>query len=203
MRRSNRFPLFQQVTPREMAVVRGMLARGVNTPAAHGVGRYFDAVGALGLCRTEARYEGQVAMEWNLVADPDEDGRYGFAIGAGPGPSELDLRPAIRALAGELMNGVAPAVVSARFHNTLAAATVGLIEMARRRCGDLPVVLTGGVFQNALLVERVLREAGPGVRVLRHAAVPPGDGGLALGQAVVASAVVQSGRREVEEDVCA
>jgi hydrogenase maturation protein HypF len=59
------------------------------------------------------------------------------------------------------------------------------------------------VFQNALLVERVTRAAGPGARVLRHAAVPPGDGGLALGQAVIASAVVSSGRREVEEDVCA
>ena len=93
--------------------------------------------------------------------------------------------------------------MSARFHNTLAAATVELIGMARRRCGELPVVLTGGVFQNALLVERVLRAAGPGVRVLCHAVVPPGDGGLALGQAAIASAVVQSGRREVEETICA
>ena len=200
---TDRFPLFSLVGAREMAVVRGMLAGGVNTADARGVGRYFDAVGALGLGRTEARYEGQVAMEWNLAADPDEDGRYEFAMGAGPGPSEVDLRPAIRALASDVMRGASAGVVSARFHNTLAAATVELIGMARRRAGDLPVVLTGGVFQNALLVERVIQAAGPGVRVLRHAAVPPGDGGLALGQAVVASAVVQAGRLEVEENVCA
>jgi hydrogenase maturation protein HypF len=106
-------------------------------------------------------------------------------------------------LTGELLAGVSAAVVSARFHNTLAAATVELIEIARRRFGDLPSVLTGGVFQNALLVERVIREAGPAMRVLRHALVPPGDGGLALGQAVIASAVVQAGRREAVEDVCA
>ncbi|HSP92870.1 MAG TPA: carbamoyltransferase HypF [Vicinamibacterales bacterium] len=199
----DRFPLFGRVGARELATVRGMLAGGVNTPAAHGAGRYFDAVGALGLGRLEARYEGQVAMEWNLVADPDEDGHYAFAIGGGPGLTELDLRPAIRALAGELTTGAPPEIVSARFHNTLAAATVELIGLARRRSGDLPIVLTGGVFQNALLVERVMRAAGPGARVLRHAAVPPGDGGLALGQAVIASAVVQSGRRKVEEDVCA
>ena len=199
----DRFPLFGRVGARELATVRGMLAGGVNTPAAHGAGRYFDAVGALGLGRLEARYEGQVAMEWNLVADPDEDGHYAFVIGGGPGLTELDLRPAIRALAGELTTGAPPEIVSARFHNTLAAATVELIGLARRRSGDLPIVLTGGVFQNALLVERVMRAAGPGARVLRHAAVPPGDGGLALGQAVIASAVVQSGRREVEEDVCA
>jgi len=198
-----RFLLFQQVQPRELAVVRAMLAGGVNTATAHGVGRYFDAVGALALAKTESRYEGQVAMEWNLAADPDEDGRYAFAVAGGPGPHELDLRPAIRTLAGELLAGVPRGTVSARFHNTLAAATMALVDIATRRSGDLPVVLTGGVFQNALLVERVVREAGTRVRVLRHASVPPGDGGLALGQAVVASAVVRAGRREVVEDVCA
>ena len=106
-------------------------------------------------------------------------------------------------LTGELLAGVSPGVVSARFHNTLAAATVELVELARRRFGDLPAVLTGGVFQNALLVERVIREAGPAVRLVRHAQVPAGDGGLALGQAVIASAVVEAGRREAVEDVCA
>ena len=65
------------------------------------------------------------------------------------------------------------------------------------------MVLTGGVFQNALLVERVIREAGARARVYRHAAVPPGDGGLALGQAVVADALVRAGRTEAVEDVCA
>jgi hydrogenase maturation protein HypF len=199
----DRFALFGRVPPRHVAVVRAMLAHGVNTPAAHGVGRYFDAVGALALGKTESRFEGQVALEWNLAADPDEDGRYRFVVAGGPGPQELDLRPAIRMLTGELLAGVSPGVVSARFHNTLAAATVELIEIARRRFGDLPAVLTGGVFQNALLVERVIREAGPAVRVLRHALVPPGDGGLALGQAVIASAVIEAGRREAVEDVCA
>ena len=199
----DRFPLFRTSGPRDVAVVRQMLAAGVNTLVAHGVGRYFDAVGALGLGRPESRYEGQVAMEWNLVADPDEDGRYGFAFSGRPGLCELDLRRATRALAGELMTGVAPAVVSARFHNTLAAATVELIEMARRAVGRSAGRADRRVFQNARLVERVIRAAGAGITVLLHAAVPPGDGGLALGQAVVASAVVHAGGREVVEDVCA
>jgi len=199
----DRFALFSELPPRDLAVVRAMLAGEVNTVPAHGVGRYFDAIGALALGKTESRYEGQVALEWNLAADPDEDGRYAFAVAGGRGPRELDLRPAIRALAGELMTGVSAAVVSARFHNTLAAATAELVAIARRRFGNLPAVLTGGVFQNALLVERVIREAGAGVRVVRHALVPPGDGGLALGQAVIASAVVAAGRRAAVEDVCA
>jgi hydrogenase maturation protein HypF len=195
--------LFNRVGPKDIAVVRRMLSAGVNTTAAHGVGRYFDAVGALGLGRVESRHEGQVALEWNLAADPNEDGGYPFAVGEGSHGCELDLRPAVRVLAAELTGGVSPGAVSARFHNTLAAATAELIELARRQAGDVPVVLSGGVFQNAMLVDRVSRAVRPGVPVLRHGTVPPGDGGLALGQAVIASAVVRAGRREVLEEVCA
>jgi hydrogenase maturation protein HypF len=198
-----RFPLFARVPAHHIAVVRQMLDRGVNSVAAHGVGRYFDAVGALGLGRTESRHEGQVALEWNLAADSAEDGTYAFTVGGSPELGELDFRPAIRALAGELLDGVSPSVVSARFHNTIAAATVEAVRIALGKVGRLPVVLTGGVFQNALLVERVLRAAGPGMPCVRHATVPPGDGGIALGQAVVANAVVQSGRQVVMEGLCA
>jgi hydrogenase maturation protein HypF len=198
----DRFPVFAHVPAQHITVVRQMLDRGVNSVAAHGVGRYFDAVGALGLGRIESRHEGQVALEWNLVADSAEDGTYTFAVGGSPELAELDFRPAIRALAGELLDGVSPSVVSARFHNTIAAATVEAVRIAIGKVGRLPVVLTGGVFQNALLVERVLRAAAPGMQFVRHAAVPPGDGGIALGQAVVANAVVQSGSQVVSEGPC-
>jgi len=198
-----RLPLFAGVSPGDVAIVQQMLAAHVNTVPAHGVGRYFDAVGALGLGRAESRYEGQTALEWNLVADPGEDGIYAFEIGGGPALEEIDLRPAVRAIVLELIDGVLPSVVSSRFHNTLAAATAEVLARARRRVGPLPVVLTGGVFQNALLTERVLRAIGPGVPVFRHSMVPPGDGGLALGQAVIASAVRQAGRDAVVEEPCA
>jgi hydrogenase maturation protein HypF len=198
-----RFPLFARVPAQHITVVRQMLDRGVNSVPAHGVGRYFDAVGALGLGRTESRHEGQVALEWNLAADSAEDGTYAFTVGGSPELAELDFRPAIRALAGELLEGVSPLVVSARFHNTIAAATVEAVRIAIGKVGRLPVVLTGGVFQNALLVERVLRAAAPGIQFVRHATVPPGDGGIALGQAVIANAVVQSGSQEVSEGLCA
>jgi hydrogenase maturation protein HypF len=191
------------VPAQHITVVRQMLDRGVNSVSAHGVGRYFDAVGALGLGRTESRHEGQVALEWNLAADSAEDGTYAFAVGGSPELAELDFRPAIRAVAGELLEGVSPSAVSARFHNTIAAATVEAVRIAIGKVGRLPVVLTGGVFQNALLVERVLRAGDAGMQFVRHATVPPGDGGVALGQAVVANAVVQSGRQVVMEGLCA
>jgi hydrogenase maturation protein HypF len=109
--------------------------------------------------------------------------------------AEVDLRPALRSAIEHHFSGVLPGAISGRFHNTLAKATATLIERAFQRAGRLPVVLTGGCFQNALLAERTLEqiERIAGVRVLLHRRVPPGDGGLALGQAVVAGALTASG----------
>ena len=198
-----RLPLFRHVPPAEITVVRQMIAGRVNTTAAHGVGRYFDAVGALVLGRTLSRYEGQVALEWNLVADPADEARYEFAVSRWGALLEVDLRPAIRAIVSDTLAGRSPAAISARFHNTLAAATADLVRTAIERHGRLPVVLSGGCFQNARLAEGVVGELGPNVHVVLHASVPPGDGGLALGQAVVANAVVQSGSQIVSEGLCA
>jgi hydrogenase maturation protein HypF len=80
-------------------------------------------------------------------------------------------------------------VVSARFHNTLAASAAAMVAEGARRHGPLPVVLTGGCFQNERLVEGVRRRLEPVHEVWQHGEVPPGDGGLALGQALVADAV--------------
>ncbi len=178
--------LFQRVSSAEVALVRRMIAQRLNAPLAHGAGRYFDALAALGLAAPHARFEGQLAMAWECVADPLEEGRYPFVI-EGEAPLAVDLRPLVRESVRELIAKTSPAVVSARFHNTLVVATAELIRIILRRTGPLPVVLTGGCFQNARLAESLLRELrGP---VHLHRQVPPGDGGLALGQAVVADAM--------------
>jgi hydrogenase maturation protein HypF len=174
-------------------VVRTMIARRLNSPLAHGVGRLFDAVGGLVLRRERASYEGQVALEWNLAADAAETRRYGFAIDEGASPWELDVRPMVRELVADLAVGESAAALSGRFHNTLAIATAELLRAARRRVGRLPVVLSGGCFQNALLTEKLLGELQPDFEVYLHGEVPPGDGGIALGQAVVADAVLRGG----------
>ncbi|MEK6630000.1 MAG: carbamoyltransferase HypF, partial [Acidobacteriota bacterium] len=199
----DRLPVFGRVPKAELTIVRQMLDTNLNTVQAHGVGRYFDAMGAIGLRRPISRYEGQIALEWNLTADPADDGRYAFGLDDQSGRVEIDLRPAVRAMVGDLIGGQAASGVSARFHNTLALATAEVVRMQRIRHGPVPVVLTGGCFQNARLAESVVRELGPGVQVLLHESVPPGDGGLALGQAVVANAIVQSGSQVVTEELCA
>jgi hydrogenase maturation protein HypF len=183
--------LFEGSPAGRVAFVRRMIAAGLQSPLARGVGRYFDALGALGLGRAESRFEGQIATEWNHVADPGERRLYSFSLNQDLTPWEVDLRPLVRGAATDLLAGRSPATVSARFHNTLAAVAEEVARAAAEELGGFPVGLTGGCFQNPLLTERVLERLAPGFPVLRHREVPPGDGGLALGQALVADAAVR------------
>jgi hydrogenase maturation protein HypF len=187
--------LFAGVPPPDVTVVREMLATHVRTPLTHGAGRYFDAIGSLVLRRPRASYEGQIALEWDGVADPYESARYGYELQRTCSPWVIDLRQMVRDVVADLRGGVAAPVISARFHNTLAAATAAAVRMAADVYGDLPVVLTGGCFQNARLAETVAAALASRLSVHLHREVPPGDGGLALGQAVVAAAIVSGSSR--------
>jgi hydrogenase maturation protein HypF len=188
----DRLPLFRAVPPGRIATVRRMIAARVATPLASGMGRYFDGLGALGLGRALSTYEGQVALEWNLAADPAVHDAYPFALDTASRPWTADLRPTVRRAIDDLLAGRAPALVSARFHNTIADATTQIVRLALAEISRLPVVLTGGCFQNARLAEGILARLAPAARVFTHSTVPPGDGGISLGQAVVAAA--QEGR---------
>jgi hydrogenase maturation protein HypF len=187
-------PLFAALTPERLRLVRQMLERGVNTTPAHGVGRLFDAVGALALARPVSHYEGEVALRWNLLARPTERAPYPFALGGASGSLEIDWRPLVRALTADLLGGVALECVSGRFHETLAVAAETVVREAAQRVGRHAVVLTGGCFQNALLAARVAARLAPDFTVLCHSEVPPGDGGLALGQVLVADAIARERR---------
>jgi len=170
-----------------LATLDTMIARGLNSPRASSAGRLFDAVAAaLGLCREQAGYEGQAAIELEAIAAPEM---------AATGPdypirfidAEIQWAPLWRALLDDLQSGVAPATIAARFHHSVARA---VCETAIHLCSVHhinTVVLSGGVFQNRLLLEGCagrLRDVG--LRVLSPRQTPANDGGLALGQAVVA-----------------
>ncbi len=184
--------LFSGIEPRRIATVRRMIAHRLNAPLAHGAGRWFDALGALALARPNAAYEGQIPLEWSARADPVERGRYPVVIDRAVEPWQLDLRPVVWALVADVMCGRTVGVTSARFHNTLVLAAVELARAAASLDGRMPVVLAGGCFQNARLVAGVERAlAGAGFVVYRGREVPPGDGGLAFGQALVADAIAR------------
>jgi hydrogenase maturation protein HypF len=186
-------PLFAGLPPAEVEVVRRMLAARLNSPLAHGAGRAFDAAAALVLARPAASHEGELALALDGALDEAEPGRYPFELDRSGAVTQLDLRPLWRALVADLRKGTGAGAISTRFHAALAAAGSELVRQAATRTGHLPVVLTGGCFQNAFLSERISTELSGSFTVYRHGHVPPGDGGLALGQALVADAVARRG----------
>jgi len=183
-----KLPLLQRLSSEEQQTFGQMLERGLNSPLTSSCGRLFDAVAALCGLRDSVSYEGQAALELEQVASEGEKGAYPFALLDGD-PFIVDWRPLLQALCGDLLGGGDAAQISARFHNTMAAIVVAGCQRCAELSGVRTVALSGGVFQNALLVETVLpllRDAG--FSVLTHALVPPNDGGIALGQAAVARA---------------
>lgn len=184
-----RLAVFRDVAARELAIVRQMLGRGVNCPPAHGVGRYFDAFGALGLARPVSHYEGQVAIAWNHAAETMAGApAWAFDLDSSGEVVSLDLRAAIREFTMALIAGEPAERLAARFHTTLVAATVALVERAVAIHGPMPVVLGGGCFQNLLLAEGLLAALSPRFEVWLPRQAPPGDGGISLGQVMVAAA---------------
>jgi hydrogenase maturation protein HypF len=158
----------------------------VASPLTSSAGRLFDAVAALCGLRTRVNYEGQAAAELEAVADPHEAGAYPLPLRDGT----LDARETVQAVSRELAAGVPAAIVSARFHNGLAQATARACAEAAEGHATRTVVLSGGVFQNTLLLERTCAAlAAAGLRVLVPRRLPPNDGGISYGQAAVAAAL--------------
>jgi hydrogenase maturation protein HypF len=176
-----------------LRVLAKMLERGINVPPSSSCGRLFDAVAAaLGLAREQVSYEGQAAIELETLAAqaaPQDDEAYPFAVDTRAPTMLLDPAPMWLALLDDLRAGVEAPIVAARFHAGLAAAVAGLAARlaAERDLGS--VALSGGVMQNRTLFEAVSgRLERAGLQVFKHLQVPANDGGLALGQAVVAAA---------------
>jgi len=168
--------------------VRAVLRSGTYAPVTSSAGRLFDAVAALlGLC-DRVSFEGQAAIALEQCADPLERGEYPAQLRDGP-MLELPGAELIRGVVGDLRAGRSVPQIAARFHNSLAALVVAACVRLRDRTGLGVAALSGGVFQNALLLERVCdRLERADFSVLTHSAVPANDGGLSFGQAVVAAA---------------
>jgi hydrogenase maturation protein HypF len=181
-------PCLDDVSPHERQLLLRMLERGINSPLTSSCGRLFDAVAALLDVRSRVTYEGQAAIELEALAEQAiTDQTYPFSIEESGEGVVLDLRPAVGGLLADLSGENSRPSMARCFHNTVAAATAGVCERIRGRCGLNRVVLSGGVFQNKLLAEgTVSRLMESNFQVFTHRLVPPGDGGLALGQAVVA-----------------
>lgn len=173
-------------------IIEQMLQRKFNSPPTSSAGRLFDAVASLTNLRDSVSFEGQAAMqlEW-LASESSEQQTYTCEISHGSsGIAEIDTRPIIRAIVDDLRRGVEASAVARRFHNAMASMIADTCSRIREETGIETAVLSGGVFMNALLAtgaEASLRRGG--FDVYRHRQVPPNDGGLSLGQVVIATAL--------------
>ncbi len=180
--------LWEQIEATELALVRRMMAAKVNCPLTSSCGRLFDAVSALLGVRGVVNYEGQAAIELEMLAAEGVDEAYDWSRPSSY-PIIVDPAPVLRAVVSDLRRGVDRAVISAKFHNTIADIIVSVSQAARERTGINRVALSGGVFQNMYLLGRTLDGLDrQGFEALIHHRVPTNDGGIALGQAVVANA---------------
>ena len=170
--------------------VAALVQSGVASPRTSSMGRLFDAVAALCGVRAEVHYEGQAAVELEALATQAGLEGEGYPLPLDEGV--LDARPTLEALRADLGAGMPAGRVAARFHAGVAAGTARACAALAGQRGLDTVVLSGGVFQNRLLLEATTRAlAREGLRVLRPERLPPNDGGIAYGQAAVAAAAGQ------------
>ncbi len=185
-------PFVQGLDRQRWKPLAQMITKGVNSPLASSLGRLFDGVAALIGLRNEVVYEGQAAIELEALATP-ADRAYPFLIKEGE-PLILDVGPLLRAIIQDLREGIPSGLIAGRFHRAVAELLVSICRLTRERTGLTEVALSGGVFQNRLLLEQLLsRLEELNFTVYLNQKVPPNDGGLSLGQAAVAAARLEAG----------
>ncbi|MBN1104004.1 MAG: carbamoyltransferase HypF [Deltaproteobacteria bacterium] len=181
-------PFLRHVKEEEVALIRTQIRKGINSPMTSSAGRLFDAVSALIGIRGRIDYEAQAAVELETaVGDAVHDGRrYPFDIAIQGSQREIRLGGLFTAVLQDLRDRVSRAEISLRFHHTAAAMISDMCRILSRETGIRRVVLSGGVFQNRLLLgltRTYLRREG--LEVITHRDVPTNDGGISLGQAVI------------------
>jgi len=184
------------------ATLDAMMKKNLNSPLASSCGRLFDAVAAaIGLCRDNALYEGQAAIELESLVEPqalqtEKTHAYPFSIDKHPDTDLLYIepRPMWQALLSDLHRKTSSSIIATRFHLGMAKVVVKMAEklnINNEHFKTQTVALSGGVFQNQILLEQVTQQfTNAGYRVLSHSTVPANDGGIALGQAAVAIAQI-------------
>jgi hydrogenase maturation protein HypF len=181
--------LCQRLPGEEVRVVKRLLESGFNSPMVSSMGRLFDAVSSLLQIRDEVTFEGQAALELEMAVEEGWEGHYEYGLERGPEGTIIDPIPLISGIIEGLQAGVSAARIATSFHNTVALFLLEVAEQMTKETGLNRVILSGGVFQNVYLLERLrkgLMEAG--LTPIVHQRVPANDGGIALGQVAIANA---------------
>jgi hydrogenase maturation protein HypF len=188
--------IFRFLKNKPLQLLNQLMEKRINSPPASSVGRLFDAVAAaMGICCDECSYEGQAAIAMEAIVDVSslnndkETLIYPFSFSFSDSIYCIDPRPMWQALLNDLQQQIPQPVMAAKFHKGLANAIVEMVKHLSQENLINQVALTGGVFQNCILLEQVTKGLQTlGIKVLTHSLVPTNDGGLSLGQAVIAAA---------------
>jgi hydrogenase maturation protein HypF len=178
----------RRIDPADWDVLKKMLAYNLNTLPTSSMGRLFDAVSVLLEYRQRTNYEGQPAIELEMMADEHQEECYDFDMEALPGGIVIDPDPMIREIVDDIVHRVPNPAIAGKFHNTISQIIGSVCGKLREEYHIKDVCLSGGVFQNTLLLRKtrdILIKNG--FEVHTHSQVPPNDGGISLGQAVVAN----------------
>ena len=185
-------PTINEIENDKLRIVDEMITKGVNAPLTSSLGRLFDAVASIGGIRKRVNFEGQAAMELEMLASEAVEANYDYEWDTG---EVLRILPApiIRGIVTDIQNGIPIAEISTKFHNTLIQMFAELCGVIRKKRDLNRVVLSGGCFQNATLLAGLIKALKKrDFEVFSHQQVPTNDGGIALGQAVVAAARLRS-----------
>jgi hydrogenase maturation protein HypF len=184
------FAFLEHIDPDEMRIIQRQMEQKINSPLTSSCGRLFDAVSALIGVRSEIQYDAQAAIELEMLAcdEENENSVFPFTIVEQNSVNLIKVKELFSAIIKDLQNNVSQARIAARFHNTVARIILNVCQAIYKETDITQVVLSGGVFQNRLLLRRAvsLLEA-EDFKVFTHRQVPTNDGGISLGQAIVAN----------------
>ena len=186
---SPELPCLSTIDEVELNLIKRQIDRRINTPLTSSCGRLFDAVSALIGVREQIDYEGQAAVELEMAAyDEQGNGAYPFALIIQDGIRIITLGELFSAIVSDLSRGVPTSAISDRFHNTVAQMVSQACYQIAKETGIVTVALSGGVFQNRLLMHKATAALDAvGLFTITHSQVPCNDGGISLGQAVIAN----------------
>ena len=181
-------PFLDRIEATRLSIIVDMIRKRINTPLTSSLGRLFDGVAAIIGLRDEVAFEGQAAMELEMIADTSAGEAYDVHWEPGD-PIQIPPAPIIRCVVDDLLRETPLPIISGRFHMTLVKLFSDFCDYLRRKRGLTRVVLSGGVFQNVIMLRGLMQSLeGQGFEVYAHTQVPTNDGGVCLGQAVIAAA---------------
>lgn len=191
---SENLPPYQALCADERQLIQSQLQYKINLVNTSSMGRVFDLVASLIGVRQAINYEAQAAIELEAIASKDEKKTYPYDLRAAQEglkiPVQISVIKTIRSILDDFHNGVSAAVISGRFHRTIAEIVLEVCQMIRKETDIQTVALSGGVWQNITLLEqafKLLKDAG--FQILTHREIPPNDGGISLGQVAIAAKI--------------